>query len=303
LPREKDGRPYKPESFHGLARGPDRTPTRVADDVCRAVITVRKSCVNSSTTDKAMKRTPFALVALAAVLTVSNVRAQELQPGYDPSGALPTVSLPQRSSYQPAATPAKPAQEASTSILRSGGAQTSTDMLKAPEGALKAASASSPKPTVSRTAQTPASTEASKYVAGMTIYGKAKAYDGHSLLVDGNPVRLNGIEAPGAAQLCTTAQGVSWRCGRKASEKLAALVDGRNVRCVVTSPAGHGAAAICSASQAKDIGAIMVSEGLAVPNRHSAGVYAREMLSASGAKRGMWMGGFTDPAKWRLQNR
>ena len=133
----------------------------------------------------------------------------------------------------------------------------------------------------------------------MVFYGQARAYDGHSLLLDGNPLRLNGIEAPGLKQLCTTSSGTSWRCGQKAYERLAALVSRGKVKCVVTAPAGHGAAVKCSTVGVRDIGETMLFDGLAVPNRQSDGVYRSAASAAAGYRRGMWTGSFVDPAKWR----
>nr|WP_250807261.1 thermonuclease family protein [Neorhizobium tomejilense] len=250
-----------------------------------------------------MIRTTIVFAALVAALSASTAYAQEVTPGFEPQTSLPKVSLPQRTNTVPKTpTLAKPAAEASTSIQRSGGTQTTTDLKKAPEGALKAAAAATQVPSPAASTTPSAKTE-NKYRAGMMLYGDAKAYDGHSLLVGGNPVRLNGIEAPGMKQLCYTAQGTAWRCGLKAYERLAALVNGKKVRCVVNAPAGHGAAATCSASQTKDVASLLVAEGLAVPNRQSAGAYAGEVGRASATKSGMWIGGFTDPAKWRLQNK
>lgn len=248
-----------------------------------------------------MIRKTFIVAATLVTALASNVTAQEVQPGFDPSTALPKVSLPQRT-LSPPSQPAiqKPVLEVSTAVTRNGATRTANDLKRAPEGALKAAASASK---TAQPADNSSGTAESKYKAGMSLYGRARAYDGHSLLVDGHPVRLNGIEAPGLRQLCSTASRTSWRCGQKSFERLAALVGTGKVRCTVTAPAGHGAAATCSASQTKDIGALLVAEGLALPNRQSVGSYNAQALSAMKARRGLWMGPFTDPAKWRLENR
>ncbi len=245
------------------------------------------------------------LIAASLLVTTlaANAAAQEVQPGFDPSSELPKVSLPQRvlSTPTPAAVQ-KPAPEASTAVTRNGTARTANDLKSAPPGALEAAAASSAKPAANASTTNGSSVE-NKYRAGMTLYGKARAYDGHTLLVDGHPVRLNGIEAPGLRQVCSTASRTAWRCGQKAFERLSALVRTGKVRCTVVGPAGHGAAATCSASQTKDIGAFLVGEGLALPNRQSLGSYNSAAAGAMSARRGLWIGPFTDPAKWRLENR
>jgi endonuclease YncB( thermonuclease family) len=245
-------------------------------------------------------RTCIVAVALFAGL-VTNVAAQEIRPGYSPDRTLPTVSLPQRTQTVQQTSIQRPDSEVSTAVTRNGATRTTTDLKKAPPGALQAAAASS---RASATAQTATSTETKKkYSAGMVLYGKARAYDGHSLIVDGNPVRLNGIEAPGLAQTCSTSARTSWKCGQKAFDRLVELVGTGMVRCTVVAPAGYGAAATCSAAQAKDIGALLVSEGFALPNRQSAGTYNSAALAAMNSRRGLWIGPFTDPAKWRLEHR
>lgn len=251
--------------------------------------------------DFTMMRPILATAAFIVAVTSGTAYAQTLTPGFDPSSPLPSVSLPQRVTTT-AARPAAPAEQPkqSTSITRNGGTATVSDRTKAPEGSLKAASGGN-SPATPTTATV--ATSQSKYTSGMVLYGSAKAYDGHSMLVDGNPVRLNGIEAPGLKQTCSTAKGTAWKCGQKAYERLSALVGSGKVRCVVDSPAGHGAAVTCSGARTKDIAELLVSEGLAVPNEHSGGKYTAAARSAMAAKRGIWMGPFKDPAKWRIANR
>jgi endonuclease YncB( thermonuclease family) len=248
-----------------------------------------------------MIRKTFLVTAALVTALSANAPAQEVKPGYDPSSTLPSVSLPQRTQQTSFPTNLqKPAPEVSTAVTRNGTNKTTTDLKKAPEGALRAAAAVS---TAAKTATAGSTTTENKYKAGQTLYGRARAYDGHTLTVDGNPVRLNGIEAPGLRQVCSTPTHTSWRCGQKAFERLASLVSSGKVRCTVVSKAGNGAAATCSGAQTKDIGALLVSEGLALPNRQSAGIYNSAAVSAMTARRGLWIGPFTDPAKWRLENR
>ncbi|MBY3155560.1 thermonuclease family protein [Rhizobium laguerreae] len=248
-----------------------------------------------------MIRKTFIVAATLVTTLAANADAKDVKPGFDPASALPSVSLPQTAQQlqvQPSVR--KPSPEVSTAVTRNGTTKTTTDLKSAPVGALQAAAAST---TAVRNSAERSTNGETRYKAGVTLYGKARAYDGHTLTVDGNPVRLNGIEAPGLRQVCSTPTRTSWRCGQKAFERLAALVGSGKVRCTVAAPAGHGAAATCSAAQTKDIGALLVSEGLALPNRQSAGIYNSAAVSAMTARRGLWIGPFTDPAKWRLENR
>mgnify|MGYP001057567523 FL=1 len=150
-----------------------------------------------------------------------------------------------------------------------------------------------------------ASSQSSKvrYTAGLIISGKAKAYDGHSLVVDGHAIRLDGADAPGLLQICRTTAGVAWRCGEDAYRRLASLVDGKTVSCRVEQQVGEGAAAVCSMPGIKDVADLMVREGLAVPNGHDRGRYAGSADSARQARIGLWVGPFEAPWTWRARQR
>lgn len=141
-----------------------------------------------------------------------------------------------------------------------------------------------------------------KYSPGQVISGKAKIFDGHSLLINGNAIRLDGADAPGAVQTCTSGTGTAWRCGEVAYRRLAELTTDRKVTCRVTEQVGDGAAAICSASGVSDLASVLVREGLAIPNGHDHGRYGAAVNSARSGKIGMWEGSFTLPSKWRAAN-
>jgi endonuclease YncB( thermonuclease family) len=145
-------------------------------------------------------------------------------------------------------------------------------------------------------------TTAVKYTAGQLISGKAKVFDGHSLLIGDDAVRLDGADAPGAVQTCTTSSGTAWRCGETAYRRLAELTADKKVNCRVTEQVGEGAAAICSASGVTDIASILVREGLAIPNGHDKGRYGGAVSAARTGKSGMWNGTFVLPSKWRADN-
>lgn len=145
----------------------------------------------------------------------------------------------------------------------------------------------------------PAQTPPAKYVKGMTVSGKAKAFDGHSLVVDGHAVRLDGADAPGLLQPCRAGAGATWRCGEDSYRRLASLVDGRKVTCRVEEQVGNGAAAICSVQGVRDLAEVMVREGFAIPNGHDEGRYSAAAAAARAGKVGMWVGSFESPSRWR----
>jgi len=141
-----------------------------------------------------------------------------------------------------------------------------------------------------------------KYTPGQVISGKAKVFDGHSLLIDGNAIRLDGADAPGAVQTCTSGSGTAWRCGEAAYRRLVELTADHKIICRVTEQVGDGAAAICATTGVSDLAAVLVRDGLAVPNGHDHGRYGAAVNAARAGKTGMWEGSFTLPSKWRAAN-
>lgn len=126
------------------------------------------------------------------------------------------------------------------------------------------------------------------------VIGKARVSDGDSFWMGEQRIRLLGLDAPELSQQCEEADGASWPCGRAARDRMASLLAGP-VDCV---PEQHDRyqrlLARCTAS-GRDLGAVMVSEGLAV----SSGDYWREEQAARSARLGIWAGSFARPSDWR----
>src|SRR5262245_35629980 len=58
-----------------------------------------------------------------------------------------------------------------------------------------------------------------KYWNAAAIVGKAWVIDGDTVVISGTHIRLEGIDAPEADQICTDANGKPWPCGRTAMRK------------------------------------------------------------------------------------
>ena len=92
-----------------------------------------------------------------------------------------------------------------------------------------------------------------------TVVGHAVALDGHTLLIDGQRLRLWGIDAPGKR---------SWPWGAYARTALSALIGPGPVACrVVAEDRRHRPVAICSSDTLQDIGASALVVGYAVTSR------------------------------------
>jgi endonuclease YncB( thermonuclease family) len=262
----------------------------------------------------------FLTIALLSSVWISAAPAafaqqMSMQPGYNTygtSGAVPTLNLPPQ--YDP--TIGQVDQPSSQEIIRSQGETHVSDPNVAPaqptDNEETSTTDPSAKPLASRenSINTPGSAVGQtsdrtkkRYVKGMILEGKVHVGDGHSLLVGNDPVRLNGIEAPGLKQMCFTMSGAAWRCGQAAAGRLKALAEGRKATCWVDAPAGEGAAATCTVQGIADLGRQIVEEGMAVTNQHSPEVYEVVQSQAKHDKAGLWVGTFDSPATWRKKNR
>jgi endonuclease YncB( thermonuclease family) len=143
---------------------------------------------------------------------------------------------------------------------------------------------------------------------GDTIAGTARVTDGDSLAVGNMRVRLFGIDAPEARQLCKDAAGQDYTCGLAARETLAGLTDGKQVSCApAEGPSYDRVVAVCRVDGANngkvDLSEAMVRSGRAIELKsHSKGRYAAAERSAREAQRGLWAGTFERPSQWRQRN-
>ena len=126
------------------------------------------------------------------------------------------------------------------------------------------------------------------------LQGHARVIDGDSLNIDGQPVRLMGIDAPELDQLCQI-NGRDWQCGRAAVKALRNRVSGQSLQCATYGPDKFDRLlAICRLGSI-EINAWMVEEGWAV----DFGGYPGEESTARRTKAGIWQGSFEFPVDWR----
>lgn len=95
------------------------------------------------------------------------------------------------------------------------------------------------------------------------ISGRIAVVDGDTIRIDGQSVRLHGIDAPETEQRCGGIGEPVWPCGRWVTETVRARYDGRHGRCAVQDTDRYGrAVARCFVGNA-DIGQRLVQDGLA----------------------------------------
>ena len=128
--------------------------------------------------------------------------------------------------------------------------------------------------------------------------GRGHAIDGDSIEVDGVEIRLQGIDAPEAEQMCTRA-GRSWACGREAARRLRQKLRAGPVRCEGSEDDQHDRLLARCWQGKTDLNRWLVEQGWAV----SFGGYQGAERQARRNKRGIWAGEFQRPVEWREDNR
>ena len=127
------------------------------------------------------------------------------------------------------------------------------------------------------------------------VSGAARAGDGDSFRLGDDRVRLLGLDAPELTQDCTTTEGRTWPCGRAARDRMAELLAQGAVDCRPEDTDQYGRLLATCMVAGRDLGGIMVGEGLAV----SAGRYWTEEASARDDRLGIWAGNFEASRTWR----
>jgi len=129
--------------------------------------------------------------------------------------------------------------------------------------------------------------------------GAAEVFDGDSLELEGQTLRLHGIDAFELTQTCLDGRGRPWRCGIAAKAALAERVHGDTLSCTVLDEDRDGGyVARCATRDGTDLGAYLVANGLALARGPNSG-YRAEEAAARAAGAGAWGGLFMPPWQWR----
>ncbi len=132
------------------------------------------------------------------------------------------------------------------------------------------------------------------------IAGMPKIIDGDTIEVQGQAIRLYGIDAPELGQACTIKER-TYDCGMVARTALLDLTAGVAVTCQVLAAepsAGEARLGRCFA-QGYDLSEGMAYTGWALAQRQVSERYLVYEERAQAAGRGLWRGRFVTPWDWR----
>lgn len=131
-----------------------------------------------------------------------------------------------------------------------------------------------------------------------SLMGRADVHDGDSFRLDGQKIRLYGIDAPELDQICQDEQGQAWPCGVASRDWLIQLTQGQRVHCAPKDTHETRIVASCYLDD-KDISLAMVMFGMALPHNKYGGDYESARRHAQQQKTGIWKGSFMQPWQWR----
>lgn len=131
------------------------------------------------------------------------------------------------------------------------------------------------------------------------VLGRARVVDGDTLAIAGAKIRLSGIDAPEAKQICDDPAGRGWACGARATAELKALIGRAEVRCEGDERDRYGRLVATCRVGGTDLGAEMVARGMAFAYRKYSRTYVGPEAAAQAARRGIWAGRAEAPEKVR----
>ena len=133
------------------------------------------------------------------------------------------------------------------------------------------------------------------------ISGAAKVRDGDQIQIGNTRIRLSGIDAPSADQLCLNSRGERWTCGIAARDELIKRAGAKNWVCHPRSIDRRGRTLARCDVDGEDIQKWLVRSGWALA--HVSHDYDADQAAARDAKAGMWQGAFIAPWDWRVRNK
>jgi endonuclease YncB( thermonuclease family) len=135
------------------------------------------------------------------------------------------------------------------------------------------------------------------------VSGVPKIREADSVQIGNSRIRLSGIDAPSADQLCLNTKGERWTCGVAARDELIKHTEGKGWTCHLGQTDRRGRALARCEVDGEDIQKWLVRAGWALAYTRFSHDYEADEKEAREAKAGMWQGAFIAPWDWRVRNK
>ena len=129
--------------------------------------------------------------------------------------------------------------------------------------------------------------------------GVVRVIDGDTFDIGGTRVRLHAIDAPELDQTCEDATGAVWECGVWVRREARALFEGRSATCLQNDTDQYGRVIAKCRIDEIDMGATLVTSGLAFAYRRYGMDYDLAEKGAVVARRGLHASNVMSPAAFR----
>lgn len=127
-----------------------------------------------------------------------------------------------------------------------------------------------------------------------------RVIDGDFVALGNLRMRLIGIDAPKAAQRCNSESGSVWNCSAQSSDRVRDIIhSAERVECFSNEEGNHGLYLATCQADGRDVGALLVEEGLAWPLPDQ-GHYLTEVTLAQSDEVGIWQAYTPPPWEWRI---
>ncbi len=137
---------------------------------------------------------------------------------------------------------------------------------------------------------------------GQVLTGtEAGALDGDTIELNGEPIRLFGIDAPELGQTCLNGKK-RWRCGLEAAFTLHRQLVDEPIECTIQGNRNEVREASCTNARG-DVAEVMITKGFAQTLDSSFPSYSAAERAARSARLGIWRGEFVPPRDWRAGKR
>lgn len=134
-----------------------------------------------------------------------------------------------------------------------------------------------------------------------TSIGAGTAVEGDLVSINGNAVKLWGIDAPDLGQMCISKFGQSYDCAAASKNVLAGHIGQKQITCYIRGKNSHGQQIGTCGIDGLDLGALMIRDGYAMSFRGLNVHYDKLQAYAQANKRGLWDGRFKAPWIWRSE--